>query len=183
LSVDFEAHWTRVMENVLDWPRLPFVHKGSIGRGMYRSQNARMDLRATERPTGYVSSMPIDGVAQPGTLELRFPNLMVLNLMDGGRSLILVDAIIPIGPTRSRLVIVTARSSLKLGLVDGFFHWTNRRLVNEDERIVESSRPLAAPHPSAEQSVRTEAATLFFRKRSFDELHESCTAIDPIGTS
>ena len=46
----------------------------------------------------------------------------------------------------------------------------NQRIAAEDRAIVESSHPVKVPPPAEEQSVRTDAPTLLFRKRYFAEL-------------
>ena len=47
-AVRWQVHWTRAMENMLDSPHLPFVHKGSIGRGLASAY----ERTARARPAG-----------------------------------------------------------------------------------------------------------------------------------
>ncbi len=169
-AVDFDTHWTRLMENMLDWPHLPFVHANTIGNDLKRGPQARMDIRLEETETGWLSRIAIDDCLQPGSLELRWPNQMVLNIPVPDKTLTLINTCIPVSEGKCRLLVVTVRSFLKLGLMDPVFNWSNRRVVREDKAIVESSWPAAVPPPSDERSVRTDAPTLSFRKRYLAEL-------------
>ncbi|MBL9026834.1 MAG: aromatic ring-hydroxylating dioxygenase subunit alpha [Myxococcales bacterium] len=178
-SVEWKIHWTRLMENMLDWPHLPFVHESSIGKGMRAKADSRMDIHMEERETGFLSTITVDGELQPGSLELRWPNQMVLTIADGPRTLIMMNACIPIDDEHSRLFVVTARSFLKLAPFDYVFELSNRRVVSEDRAIVGSSWPTAVPRPSEELSVRTDGPTLAFRKRYFAELYGSAAASAP----
>lgn len=70
----FQAHWTRAMENSLDAPHLPFIHRWTIGMGVRASaeRGARMDT--TFNPTEYGGRIhwSIDGATsggQVGSLE------------------------------------------------------------------------------------------------------------------
>lgn len=178
-SVEIKTHWTRVMENMLDWPHLPFVHGSSIGRGMRGKADARMEISMEERETGFSSSISIDGEPQPGTLEFRWPNQMVLTIFDGPRTLIMQNVCVPVDDETTRLFIVTARSFLKLAVFDRLFERSNRRIVAEDRAVIESSWPAVMPRANEELSVRTDAPTLAFRKRYFAELHASSSAVEP----
>lgn len=180
-SVTFETHWTRLMENMLDWPHLPFVHRGSIGKGMLKKRDARMDIDLKPTSTGFLTTISIDGEPQEGSLELRHPNQMVLTIMDGRRTLIMLNTCIPIDDTKTRLLVVTARSFLRHAMFDFAFELSNRRIVSEDRAVVESSWPTAVPQANEEASVRTDAPTLAFRKWYFANLHDSSASADTGG--
>ena len=65
---------------MLDWPHLPFVHRATIGRGLARLVDRRMDIAVEDRPWGFRSTIAVDGVVQPGALDFRWPNRMVLHI-------------------------------------------------------------------------------------------------------
>lgn len=170
-SMAFEAHWTRLMENMLDWPHLPFVHRTTIGRSLVAAAaEGRMDIQLEDKPYGFTSTIAIDGAQQSGRLDYRFPNTMVLHILSGTRSLTLQNTCVPETPTRTRLVVVTARSFLRTRLLDPVFDWQNRRIATQDKAVVESSWPAAVPPAGDERSVRTDAPTLRFRKIYFERL-------------
>lgn len=169
-AIEWETHWTRAMENMLDWPHLPFVHGGTIGHGMQRRSDSRMDIHWEERPWGAHSHISVDGEPQPGSLDLRWPNVMNLVIPVPRRTLVLQVACVPVDERHTRLILADARDFLRSPLFDPVFRWMNRRVSSEDRAIVESSDPPEVPPPAHERSVRTDGFPLYFRKRYRDEL-------------
>jgi phenylpropionate dioxygenase-like ring-hydroxylating dioxygenase large terminal subunit len=163
-SVLWKAHWTRVMENMLDMPHLPFVHRKTIGKGLQGMTGSRMDLTWEDRPYGGRITNAVDGVARPGALEYRFPNVMELFIDPPGKRLRLMVACIPEDATTTRLLLLTIRDFARAPLLNPVFRLLNWRIAREDRAIVESSEPIEAPRPGDEQSVRTDAPTLAFRR-------------------
>jgi phenylpropionate dioxygenase-like ring-hydroxylating dioxygenase large terminal subunit len=165
-SVVWDAHWTRVMENMLDMPHLPFVHRRTIGKELSRFTKpaSRMEMFLEERSYGLNIRSAVDGVARPGALDYRFPNVMELFIDPPGRFLRLMVACIPQDEKRTRLLLLTLRDFARAPLLNPLFRLMNNRIANEDRRIVESSSPAQVPSPSEEKSVRTDAPTLAFRR-------------------
>src|SRR5690606_41513532 len=64
-AMQFGVHWTRVMENSLDWPHLPFVHRRTLGHTLPLRPGARLDIDWEDRPWGGRTSTAIDGVPRP----------------------------------------------------------------------------------------------------------------------
>jgi phenylpropionate dioxygenase-like ring-hydroxylating dioxygenase large terminal subunit len=146
---------------------------------MLARPESRMDIRWEERPFGAHSAIAIDGKEQPGALELRWPNQMVLYIPAPGRMLVMQVACVPIDESRTRMLMITARDFLRFRLLDPIFFRMNRRIASEDQAIVESSWPAEVPPAAAERSVRTDALPLHFRKRYFKELRASALAETP----
>lgn len=170
-AVEWDTHWTRAMENMLDWPHLPFVHKGTIGRGMQGKTQARMEITSEERPYGLHTHIQIDGQReQSATLDLRWPNQMNLDLSSKGRLMFMHVACVPVGPNKTRMLLMMARDFMTAPWLDWAFNWSNRKIASEDKLVVESSFPAEIPRANEEKSVRTDAPTLHFRKRYFAEL-------------
>lgn len=163
-SVTWRAHWTRVMENMLDMPHLPFVHRRTIGKELSRSGGEQMDVRWEERPYGARIRGSVDGVPRPGYLEYRFPNVMELFIDPPGKVLRLSAICVPVDEETTRLVLLTARDFARTKLLNPVFRLMNKRIAQEDQRIVESSQPAVVPPPAEEASVRTDAPTLAFRR-------------------
>lgn len=169
--VEWKTHWTRAMENMLDWPHLPFVHRATIGKDMItRSGGARMDVAWEERPWGAHTHIQIDGKPEPGTLDFRWPNQMNLHLPIPNKLMMMAVACVPIDGERTLMLMTMARDFLTSPIFDWFFHRMNARIANEDKAIVESSFPVEVPPAGEERSVRTDAPTLLFRKRYYAEL-------------
>ncbi|MFO0760276.1 MAG: aromatic ring-hydroxylating dioxygenase subunit alpha [Byssovorax sp.] len=180
-TVEWKTHWTRVMENMLDWPHLPFVHAATIGRSMTKQHQGRMDIAWEARPWGAHSSISIDGAAQPGSLDFRWPNQMNLFIPIPGKTMVLAVACMPLGADRTRLLLMMGRDFLRLPLFDPIFNWQNVKIAREDQAILESSSPAEVPPAREEQSVRTDALTLHFRKRYYAELRGSTAEVPPRG--
>ena len=171
MSVDWHVHWTRAMENMLDWPHLPFVHASTIGRALVaRSRTARMDIETEDHPWGFRSHILVDGVAERGVLDFRWPNQMNLHIPIRNKKLFLMVACVPIDAERTRMLLVTARNFLTWPLFDRLFNRSNLRIATQDRAILESSQPLQVPDARAEKSVRTDAPVLSFRKAYFARL-------------
>jgi phenylpropionate dioxygenase-like ring-hydroxylating dioxygenase large terminal subunit len=173
LTIEWKTHWTRAMENMLDWPHLPFVHRRTIGKSMVGRSGSRMDIAWEERPWGAHTHIQIDDKREPGALDFRWPNQMNLHIPIPNKLMMMLVACVPVDKQRTRMIMIVARDFLTSSLFDWFFHRVNLRIANEDKAIVESSFPAEVPRAGEEPSVRTDGPTLAFRKRYFAELHGS----------
>lgn len=182
----FEAHWTRVMENMLDIPHLPWVHARTIGRGMLRHADDQMDIRIEPREFGMlvawrVGREPFDpapsGDPPKGEPWLQWwsPCAMVLNIDNPLGHYRQHVFCVPGKPGQTRMIIVTTRKYV-LGLdrlIWPALRWFEQRILGEDKAVVESSRPHVVPPASEERSVATDEATLRFRKWYWQRQRES----------
>ncbi|MXO60099.1 Rieske 2Fe-2S domain-containing protein [Altererythrobacter salegens] len=173
-SERWQTHWTRVMENMLDMPHLPFVHGGSIGRALRDKTGERMDVQWTPTETGaLVENVSPDRTGKTGSLEYRYPNAMELNVSSSDKVFRFISVGVPETATTTRIIFITVRSFNRSRLFDPLFRWGNRRIAREDQAILESSDPFEIPPPGQEKSVRTDAPTLAFRKIWFERLKGS----------
>jgi nitrite reductase/ring-hydroxylating ferredoxin subunit len=174
--IDWKTHWTRAMENMLDWPHLPFIHRGTIGHNLPHRPGARMDITWEDRPWGGHTTIAVDGAPQPGALDYRFPNAMQLWIPMPRRTLGLMTVCLPIDDRTTRMILLTIRDFLRPRIFDRLFHWSNRRVATEDQAVLESSDPPEVPAPGDERSVRTDEPTLRFRKIYRERLQGSSAA-------
>jgi len=176
LEVEWKAHWTRAMENMLDSPHVPFLHATTIGRFVrpYLKPDSRMDIEWEDTDFGGETTSSIDGRAQAGAM-LRFfrPNMMVLHIPVPNQTFRMHSFCIPIDHERVRMMIIGARSFARLSILNPYFNHTNAKIAEQDRAVVESSDPVIIPPAGQEQSVRTDKATLRFRKYYFDQLAKS----------
>ena len=163
-SVLWRVHWTRVMENMLDTPHLPFVHRKTIGRRLTPFVHRRMNIEWSDRDYGGRITNIVEGEERQGVLDYRFPNVMELNIDPPGRLLRLLAVCQPEDDETTRLTIYTLRNFARLRLLDPVFRRMNARIAEEDHKVVESSDPPVTPPPEQERSVRTDAPTLAFRR-------------------
>ncbi|MBT0666773.1 aromatic ring-hydroxylating dioxygenase subunit alpha [Novosphingobium profundi] len=168
----WNVHWTRVMENMLDAPHLPFVHKGTIGRALKGKSERRMDMEWRETATGAQIVATREGEAARTALRYHYPNVMELAIDPGGRTLRLLAVCTPERLNRTRLTLYTVRSFAKWPWLDPLFARVNARIAAEDKAIVESSLPACVPAPGAERSVASDGPTLAFRKLWFTRIRD-----------
>ena len=173
----WRCHWTRAMENMLDSPHLPFVHRRTIGRGLRRRMTPASSLEVAweETPWGGRARAALDGDSAGGGAGLEFhrPNIMTLLIPIPGRRLLIHALVIPERAGHTRLLVVGSRDFNRSPLFDAAFAWTNAVIADEDKAVVESSGPDEVPPAADERSVRTDRATLQFRKYYYDRLRES----------
>ena len=172
LEVAWQTHWTRAMENMLDSPHLPFVHQRTIGRALRRALRAdsRMEVTYTPTDTGGLLTGVLDGQHNAGVLEFNQPNGMVLHIDTPLGNIRMHVFCIPVNPTHTRLLVLSARNFGRYNPLARLFDEVNRMIVLEDRAVVESSRPAEVPPPGVEHSVPTDRATLQFRKYYYDVL-------------
>ncbi len=169
------CHWTRAMENMLDSPHVPFVHRATIGRAFRKQMTleSRLDVAWEETPWGGRARSALDGQESPAFLEYFRPGVMALNIPIPGRRLQIYALVTPIDRNHTRLTVAGSRDFARLPLLDPLFAWINGRIADEDKAVVESSSPSEIPSPGAELSVSTDRATLQFRKYYIETLKSS----------
>lgn len=172
---DWPVHWTRAMENMLDSPHVPFVHRATIGRDQSKKlrRDSRMTMRWTEAPHGGLVGMRVDDEPEIEILEFHAPHLMVLKIPIPNRHFRMHAFCIPMGPRATRMVIVTSRDFARSRLLDPFFGRRTAKILAEDEAVLVSSYPPEVPEAGAEKSVASDAPTLAFRKYYFTQLRDS----------
>lgn len=184
LVEDWSTHWTRAMENMLDYPHLPFVHRGSIGRGLRAPAAGQSSLELSTERTGFGMRIAakIDGRSSGAGLEWRRPNGMVLVLDQGARRMRQHVYCVPVDERTTRMILVTTRDFGLYNPLMWFFDQFNRVILHEDRAVVESSDPPAVPRPRFEKSVMTDAPTLAFRRWYFDALVDGKRADVPLAS-
>lgn len=185
LSKDWEAHWTRAMENMLDVPHLPFVHRWTIGAGLRRrlGPDTRMDLETVVDPRGFRVRSRVDGVEDFSGLDWVRPNGMVLRLSEGRRVMRMHVWCVPIDARRTRMIIGAVRNFGLYNPLLAVMNAANRYILFEDQRVLESSDPPEVPDPSQEKSVRTDGPTLAFRRWYLDRVNAARTPVATPGAA
>ena len=169
-SFVWRAHWTRVMENMLDTPHLPFVHAGSIGKGLIGRSADKMEMSRQETDYGAQISAKRAGEEPRESLRYHFPNMMELTIDPGGRIMRMLAVCNPVDDQHTRLTIYTLRNFARARLFDPLFARANAKIAKEDQAILESSWPAQVPPANAEKSVASDAPTLAFRKLWFTRI-------------
>ncbi|NNG18424.1 Rieske 2Fe-2S domain-containing protein [Naumannella sp. ID2617S] len=174
------AHWTRAMENMLDYPHLPYVHRNTIGRFVRAKQRPDSVLHQEVRDTdfGYDVTPWLDDNPPGATLKWYAPNSMVLDTIPAPRLMRIQIYCIPAEPNRVRMLLVTTRNFARNPAASFAFDRFNVKVLHQDRAVVESSDPVIVPERGLETSVPTDKATLTFRTWFNRELPHSSVA-DP----
>lgn len=140
LVAEWEAHYARVIENQLDYAHLPFVHATTIGRGM----NPRVEAHIEEEP-GRIRyhAFTRGGAPNPHQfIEWRAPNLWVNQITPG---FFITVAFAPVDERRTRLYLRTYQRYIRIPLlrdvVNILFRYFNRKVLRQDQRVVEQQDP------------------------------------------
>ena len=168
----WEAHWTRVIENTIDFAHPPFLHSGSIGRFL-RDQltpQSQMTVRAQEEENGaMVFSSALDGHETAFDIRWVAPNRVSLDLPGpSGLRRSHVWAI-PTRENQTRRLVVTEHA----GPVSADFERFAAQVAQEDQRIVESQRPKEIPRTEPPVSVGTDTPSLVFGRYYQHSLRET----------
>jgi phenylpropionate dioxygenase-like ring-hydroxylating dioxygenase large terminal subunit len=168
----WSCHWTRAMENMLDSPHLPFVHRTTIGAPLARqmTERSRMVVEWEDTPWGGRQRSSIDEAQATAHLDFYRPNMMALHIPLPGRRLEVLALVIPVDERTTRLLVVGARDFMRWRLFNPLFAKVNAIIADQDRAVVESSQPPVVPPPSSEVSVATDRATLAFRSYYFAAL-------------
>lgn len=163
------------MENMLDSPHLPFVHRRTIGKPLRQrmTSDSRMEILWEDTAFGGRAEARMDGIPGGAFLEYWKPNVMALHIPVPGKHLRIHALVIPQGEGMTRLIICQSRDFARSPILQPLFAWMNRRIADEDKDVVESGGPEEVPPAAAERSVATDRATLQFRKYYYDVLRPS----------
>lgn len=168
----WDVHWTRVMENMLDTPHLPFVHARTIGKRLQGRTGEAMTMRWQETDYGAQIIAQRAGEEPRTNLRYHFPNMMELRIDPGRRLLRMLAVCSPAEAGKTRLTLYTLRDFAKWRWFDPLFTRANARIAAEDQAILESSQPVHVPPAGEEKSVATDAPTLAFRKIWFSRIKD-----------
>lgn len=170
----WDCHWTRAMENMLDSSHLPFVHRKTIGKPLVRriAPHSAMDISWEDTPWGGRAVAQLDGIGG-GVLDFFKPNMMALTIPIPNRHFCIHALVAPTVQGKTQLTVVTSRDFMRSGIFDPLFRRSSAKIADEDKAVLESSPPGEVPPSAQERSVRTDRATLQFRKYYYDELRGS----------
>ena len=104
LTRQWNCHWTRAMENMLDSPHLPFVHRTTIG-ARYRKvmgPDSSMEITWEDTAFGGRTKAILDGRDNGSWLEFYRPNVMVLHIPIPKRHLRIHALVVPVDEPAAR---------------------------------------------------------------------------------
>lgn len=135
-SATWPVHYTRAMENQLDWAHLAFVHASTIGR----FAPTEIDLEVDSQPPHFRSWLR--GEPDNGALHIIGPNIWQLRLSDRMFNFL---AFVPVDDEEVRFIIRTYQRMVTLPglawLVGRMNALVNPIVLRQDQRVVTSQRP------------------------------------------
>ncbi len=162
---EWQCHWTRALESLLDSTHVPYVHGSSMGRLMRHRQrrDSVMRIPVVHEDFGFGFLDGIDDHRPGGEIFWYRPNLMVLEAVIPPRLLRLYIWCVPIDAHRTRIVELTTRNFAKNRAATLGVEFYNRLMFEQARRVVETSPPGPVPEPHREQNVPTDKPMLIFR--------------------
>jgi phenylpropionate dioxygenase-like ring-hydroxylating dioxygenase large terminal subunit len=157
----WNAHWTRLIENAMDYVHLPFVHRNSFGstigqRAIEADSFAKFQVVKTE----YIVQVfnHYHNIESGFAFEWHQPNLVVLKFDEMGIPVRVHSFAIPINQHQTRLLFaIQLLEPHAAGMVNEFI-----APIVEDRMVIESQTG-AIPLTTEEYNVPTDRATLLFR--------------------
>lgn len=176
--VPWNAHYSRAIENQLDVAHVPFVHASTIGRGagalvdgpclewvgsdkfrlyfMNREDDGRLPLRPDE----------VTHPNKPFWLEFIFPNLWQNHLGDQARVTV---AFAPVDDEHTLMYLRFYQGFLNAPLVGKWVAQMsmpfNRRVLRQDQRVVETQTPKRSELRMGEKLVQADYPIVAYRRR------------------
>ncbi|MCA9608912.1 MAG: aromatic ring-hydroxylating dioxygenase subunit alpha [Myxococcales bacterium] len=159
LTSRWHTHYTRAVENQLDFTHLPFVHRTSIGRGMAPRVEVEMDVSPSHIRAWLAGNGPKVAV------EWRAPNVWTLELSP---TLVQFLAFIPVDETHTDLLCRAYQRQVRIPGIRALYDWvsvqTNRWILGQDQAVVETQRPYEAQLGMAELLVPSDSPITEYRR-------------------
>ncbi len=178
LHREWDAHWSRAIQTMLDLAHIPFVHPFTIGfalgRGIGRGAQARLEVDLTEHDGGgFDARWAFEGegtsASDSGWVTFLPPNGVVLPMPQAPpREWLLFIFCVPIEAGRSRQIVVPRRNFGRGNPLLGLADRLNARVLHEDQANVEGLWPPEVPPPGQEISVPSDAPTIAFQRYYHD---------------
>jgi phenylpropionate dioxygenase-like ring-hydroxylating dioxygenase large terminal subunit len=174
---DWNAHYSRAIENQLDVVHVPFIHRTTIGRGIGPVVNGPF----TRSGENFIQFWPFneddhgqkplkpdqisDPVSKSTFIHFIFPNLWQNHIMDSMR---IVVAFAPIDDNHTRFYLRTYQKMIRIPLLkDVYFLFArlfNRIVLHQDRRVVETHQPQATSLKMDEHLIPGDYPVILYRK-------------------
>jgi phenylpropionate dioxygenase-like ring-hydroxylating dioxygenase large terminal subunit len=167
------THYTRSVENQLDYAHLPYVHRSSIGR--FVREPMRVQMETDERRIFWFDEARREAGPEPrgegggqSFIEFHFPNVWQNRISP---SFALSLAFVPVDAEHTLLLLTSHLRSAAaqlpvLGTMVGALTTAlNRWILSQDRQVVLSQQPIDSLQASDEVLVGSDQAIRHFRKQ------------------
>jgi phenylpropionate dioxygenase-like ring-hydroxylating dioxygenase large terminal subunit len=162
---EWRAHWTRAVENFIDFTHPPYLHEQTIGAWMHDYAESGGIARVEAEETDFGMLMTSYIRSNQSGFELRWfrPNLSILHFGWTPYNWLHIFCI-PLNDSLTRVMTVRrVRSKDDLASYSKHASGTDNRILDEDRIIVESQQGDVLSNPD-EIYVATDKPTLMFRE-------------------
>ncbi len=193
----WNTHYTRAIQGLLDVSHLPFVHAKTIGRGGLTLVNGPYTTLENNQIRVWISNQPDVGLPaikptqvpppkEPPTIRFNFPNVWQLWL---GDKVSQVAICAPIDDENTMLYLRIYQRVIKQPVISQVFmkvnNLFNRYVLHEDREIIESQRPKKADLDVGERFIPGDRPIALYLKQRRDLIlaaeREAANAV-PSGT-
>jgi phenylpropionate dioxygenase-like ring-hydroxylating dioxygenase large terminal subunit len=175
LRSEWAVDYTRAIENQLDVPHVPIVHRTTIGRRSgtvvdgppTRLVDDKLEIWPAYRDdAGRPAEPQAEIPAVPPMLTFLFPNIWQIRLGEKVRNVI---AFAPVDEAHTVLYLRNYQRLVRIPglrwLVNWFNGLANRVILDQDKRVVLTQRPLRTELKMGEKLVSADKPIILFRKR------------------
>ncbi|MBD2568830.1 aromatic ring-hydroxylating oxygenase subunit alpha [Anabaena lutea] len=157
----WNVHWTRVVENAMDYVHVPFVHRnsfgGEVGQAIKAGSFAEFQITQTKHSVQIFNRY--HNIESGFAFEWHQPNLVVLKFDEMGMPVRSHFFAIPINQYQTRILIaIQLLEPHAVAMLDEFI-----TPIIEDKVVIESHQG-EIPATTGECNVPTDRATLLFRR-------------------
>jgi phenylpropionate dioxygenase-like ring-hydroxylating dioxygenase large terminal subunit len=166
----WRAHYSRVIENQLDVPHVPFIHHNTIGRGQSTQiAGPWIEWRDANRLHIYTQAPPADGTPRPADafhLDFVFPNLWQNWI---GPNMRVFVAFAPVDDENTVMYLRFYQSFLRTpilrDLVNRLSMPFNTLIAHQDRRVVQTQRPMRSDLRMGEKLIPGDGPIIAYRRR------------------
>jgi phenylpropionate dioxygenase-like ring-hydroxylating dioxygenase large terminal subunit len=174
----WHAHYSRVIENQLDVPHVPFIHRTTIGRGSGTVIDGPwVEWRDPDRFFIHVSTRPDDGTParradelpwpeKPFHLDFIFPNLWQNYISDQVRVFV---AFVPVDDENTLLYLrfyqKFVRTPVLRDIINRLSMPFNTYVAHQDRRVVQTQLPKRSDLRMGEKLIQGDGPIIAYRRR------------------
>lgn len=160
VSYVWHAHYTRAIENVLDYSHLPFVHKRNIGAFI---RDPRTQVRVEPHDGGFLFHQEKNRKNERQFVDFVYPNLWFNKV---GKSFVMASTFMPIDDERTDVYVRWYHRAPRLlhPLVDLWGRFSQFLVFDDDLPIVASQRPASVDDAGDDRLVPSDGGLVAYRK-------------------
>lgn len=162
---EWPVQWMRSVENQLDWPHLPFVHRTTIGIGARKAMEVASEVHGDRLDTWLRDRERADGTPEL-KISFMFPNIWI-NPFGGERQIGMI-AFVPIEERRTRMYVRTYQRRTAIPglarLLSRITNVLNRVILGQDARVVMSQPQAPTTEVRDERLVQADLPIAQFRR-------------------